>query len=141
MRKFRSILLIDDDEISNFLCKETIRLSGVAKEVMTFINADDALSYLSKLDQKRFPDLIFLDINMPGMDGWEFLEDFKKLRTSIRKKVTIIILSSSKYKFDVEKSKKFIEVGEYISKPLTMEILSSILNKYAPKHSEVSTCS
>lgn len=116
-------------------------MTDIAKEVMTFINADDALNYLSKKGQKEFPDLIFLDINMPGMDGWEFLEDFKRLKAAIRRKVTIIILSSSKYKLDVERSKQFIEVEEYISKPLTTEILSTILNKYAPNYSEASTYS
>lgn len=127
MSKFNSIILIDDDEISNFLCKETIISNEIAKEVYTFTDAYEALNFLSGTDEENSPDIIFLDINMPGMDGWDFLEDFKKVKSSIKKKITVIILSSSNYKMDIEKSKRFTDVGDFLSKPLTADILTSLM--------------
>lgn len=141
MNKFKSILLIDDDEISNYLCEETIKCSDTASEVVSYNNADDALRFLEKTTKDNLPDIIFLDINMPGMDGWEFLEDLKRIETTLKKNLTVIILSTSKYKLDIEKSKRFTEVAEYITKPLTPEILMSILSKHSDNFLSASTIS
>jgi CheY-like chemotaxis protein len=133
MNKFNSILLIDDDEISNFLCEETIKYSNTAGNVKSFVNADEAIDFLASSTPQNLPDLIFLDINMPGMDGWEFLEDLEKMSKSAEKLLKVVILSSSNFHLDIEKSRKFVSVTGFASKPLTSQLLESILGKYYKK--------
>ena len=131
MNKFKSIILIDDDEISNFLCEETIMGSNIAESVVSYVNANDALEFLNNVNQDNLPDIIFLDINMPGMDGWEFLSDLENIGETAQKQIKVIILSSSHFHIDIERSKNFESVAEYVSKPLTSQILETILTKYS----------
>jgi CheY-like chemotaxis protein len=141
MNKFNSIFLIDDDEISNFLCEETIKYSNIAGDVKSFVNADEAIEVLCNCTPQKLPDLIFLDINMPGTDGWEFLEDLEKVSKSAEKLIRVVILSSSNFYVDIEKSRKFESVKDYVSKPLTSQVLESILEKYSKNDFSTSYCS
>ena len=105
--------------------------SNIAESVASYVNADDALKFLNNATQDNLPDIIFLDINMPGMDGWEFLDDLQNISQTAQKQIKVIILSSSHFDIDIEKSKHFKSVAEYVSKPLTTEILESLLAKYS----------
>ncbi|MCX6206669.1 MAG: response regulator [Bacteroidetes bacterium] len=125
----KDIFLIDDDGLVNFLNQEIIRESFPDKNVQAFERATDALDELKKLAESpnsNLPLLILLDINMPVMDGWEFLEAFDRLPTTICKNCKVVMHTSSIDPRDLEKAKTFSSVTDYISKPLTNQSLSKI---------------
>jgi CheY-like chemotaxis protein len=92
----------------------------------------DALEYLKskKVDKDIFPDLLFLDINMPGMNGWDFIQEFERLNKELQDRVIIIMLTTSDNDEDVAKAKALNFVSDYITKPLTEEIMKGIIKKY-----------
>lgn len=123
------ICIIDDDEIYIFLMKKSFAAMGVSNEILSFLNGADALEELIKLknDHEDLPGIILLDINMPIMDGWEFLNEFRKLSEDISKKVSVYIVSSSIASEDIEKSKTFPEIVDYLTKPVELDTLVSIV--------------
>lgn len=132
MKKIDTILLVDDDEISHFINSAFIRKSNLCNAVVTAIHGKEALQYLSNcLDKKLpYPELIFLDLKMPVMDGFEFLELFHQKDISSNSKVIIIVLTSSDNPYDKEKVKKYSGVKDYITKPLTAEKFITIYNSH-----------
>lgn len=129
MSESEKICIIDDDEIYIFLMKKSLSAMGIKNEIISFFNGSDALEGLTqlKMDQNELPGIILLDINMPIMDGWEFITEFRKLNDPF-KKIPIYIVSSSIANEDFEKSKTFPEIIDYLSKPVDLETLESILN-------------
>ena len=126
-------LIIDDDEINNYICIKQLTDSGFADEVKYCIRGKDALDLLRDAidnDPDALPDMILLDINMPLMNAWEFLDEYKRLVPSFKKDIKLFILSSSVYRKDVEKSTSYAEVLDYIYKPLTKEKLIELQEKY-----------
>ena len=120
----RHILIIDDDPISIVILKKNLELVEVTKKITTFNNGKDALNYLKKEYQEDEIYTIFLDINMPEMNVWEFL---KKTETFlIPKNTTIYLLTSSINKLDKEKATLFPIIKQYLSKPISKEILKEI---------------
>jgi CheY-like chemotaxis protein len=139
MKKYKDlncILLIDDDESTNFLNKLLIKNTGVDVHVQTALNGLRALEYLTASHYSEnknpcsVPDLIFLDINMPRMNGWEFLEEYNKLNDVNRAKIVIALLTSSSNADDIYTAREQFHLGEYIYKPLTEEKLVQIFSKY-----------
>jgi two-component system chemotaxis response regulator CheY len=130
--KLEHIMLVDDDEIHSNLCYELIMKSEITKEVSIFNDAEDALQFLKKHADapKMLPDMIFLDINMPFMDGWEFLDEYQQLRPKLKKNIVLILLTSSVYKNDIEKAKKYEAVAEYIKTPITINKLIEARDAY-----------
>lgn len=126
------ILCIDDDPITLMLCKKVISKAGFSNEIDTALNGEKALLYLENIieeknDDKQFPELIFLDLNMPVMNGWEFLDIFSTDKYSkVFKNTKVIVLSSTIDPKDIEKSKSYPMVINFLSKPITLEILKSI---------------
>lgn len=117
-----TLVLIDDDNIYLMLCQRTIKRFGKFKKVLTFNYADEALVYIEKNRDEKI-DLIFLDINMPRMSGFEFLaEATERLRDQFQTNI-VIMLTTSIDPSDIEKSKKFPNVKGYMAKPLTDERL------------------
>lgn len=135
MRNIRTIMLIDDDPINNLICRETIRHFDESIRVLEYENPHNALGFLSLQSKNRsqaLPDIIFLDINMPIMDGWMFLEEYKKLLPHFNFDIELFLLSSSTNSGDFKRAKNFPVVSYYIHKPLTLEVLEKIKNDQVP---------
>ena len=134
-QKLKCVMLIDDDEPTNFLSSIFIEEVSCSEHIEVAQSAKQALTYLSGSqmpDDKSipYPDLIFLDINMPAMDGWEFIEHYKKLKKEYNEKVIIIILSTSLNPDDILKATRTPEIAGFEHKPLTPEKIDGILKKY-----------
>ncbi|MGW8122968.1 response regulator [Roseivirga echinicomitans] len=134
-QKVKCILLIDDNEADNFYHKIIINRSDFADEVVSVTGGMEALDYINlSLEGKNTPpDLIFLDINMPRMDGWEFLEKYAKLNIPKSDRIIVVMLSTSKNPDYIEKAEQISEVSEFTSKPLTAEYLEGIRERYFNK--------
>jgi CheY-like chemotaxis protein len=120
-KQVKRIALIDDDPVTNMINTKIVTMTSDSS-VVAFTDAQKALEQFSAtmnsaLDQ--MPDIIFLDINMPVMDGWEFLDEFQKLPHEIIQNCKVFVLSSSIDQGDVEKAKGYNSVSDFISKPLT----------------------
>jgi CheY-like chemotaxis protein len=133
-KKLNCVLLIDDDEATNYFNQLIIEKSGFVKDVIIKQNGKEALQYLeyifSENEGVSGPDLIFLDINMPAMDGWEFLEEYKKLHVDQKGKVIIVMLTTSLFLEDKERALDLPEVSGFEHKPLTKSKFEKILQVY-----------
>jgi len=121
MPSIQSICVIDDDMIYQFAVKLNLKQLHLADSVMCFSNGELAKMYMMENSQipEALPDVILLDINMPIMDGWDFLEWFKEFKEKLAKAIPIFMVSSSIDWRDIEKAKSYEEVVDYMSKPLT----------------------
>ena len=122
------VMLIDDNDTDNFISKRIIEIAQFAKRVEVKNSGQYALEYLSEHanDTDQLPSLIFLDINMPVMDGFMFLYEFENLPLTVQNKSRVIILSSSDNKRDIDKIINNQSVIRYITKPLTQNVLKEI---------------
>lgn len=123
------ILLVDDDDVTNFLSREMLRIYMSSPQIDTALNGQEAIDYLrSRIDDPRqLPDIILLDINMPVMDGWEFLAEFEKLKGPGFEKIHIIMFTSSVYYEDIDKAKTYPIVTDIFSKPLDESKIKAII--------------
>ena len=128
MPLFQTILLIDDDSISNFITEKLILREDFARQVTSFLSGDAALAYLQEQQQQQLPapDIIFLDLNMPEMDGWEFMSEFKKLPLEFTSHSRVFMLSSAVDSKDIVQARNMEEIEDFISKPLTKEDMGVI---------------
>ena len=128
--KQHTICLIDDDRIYQFTAKKIIESTGLGKHILSFYNGDEAITYLQENIENvdLLPDIIFLDINMPVMDGWQFLETFKILQLKVSKPIFIYMVSSSVDDNDIKKSKEYFNVTDYIIKPINRERFEQLIN-------------
>lgn len=130
MHQIKNLLLIDDDNINNFIVINKLKKLSVVKNIISVENGEEAIEFISYCVQnniENLPELILLDINMPIMDGWDFLDEFEKLDDSYKNKMHIYMVSSSVYQEDIDKSKKYSSVKKFISKPLNTEALNEII--------------
>ena len=140
-KRLNSVLLVDDNESDNFIHKRVLEKSGIANHIEIAMNGQEALEFLmtkSKYvesdDAYTQPELIFLDINMPVMDGWEFLEEYNKLEDSQKGNVVFIMLTTSLNPVDKIKAEKMIDSGCFQFKPLTQEMILDIIEKRFPEY-------
>jgi response regulator of citrate/malate metabolism len=128
-KKIGNLWIIDDDPMASFYIKRLAELGEFANIITIYDKAQWAIDYLldHKNSQEHLPDVILLDIYMPELDGWGFLEHFGTIKTSLPKKIDIYIISSSGHGRDVTKAKSFPEVKEYLQKPITKDQLKIIL--------------
>lgn len=121
--------IIDDDNMYINLLKKIIELKKLCKNLLIFGNGKEALDYFKALVpnlKEKMPEIIFLDINMPVMDGWEFLEEFVKIENTLKSKITIYMVSSSIDPKDYEKAKSFSSVTDYLIKPIEISKVEEI---------------
>ena len=127
------ILCVDDDPITLMLCKKVVERVEFAKEIITAKNGEEAIQYFDNLFEERkvndsivYPELVLLDLNMPVMDGWEFLESYmRKKYDSVFVSTRFIVLSSSIDPYDINRSKTYPVIG-FLSKPITKEMLENL---------------
>jgi len=127
--KLDSILLIDDDPPTNFINERLIQSTGLNTAVHAFESGSEALAYINQSDNTQ-PSIIFLDINMPGMDGWEFLDQYEKLSGDKRSQIVLAMLSTSMNPDDITKANDRGSVERFISKPLRKEDIDTLVEKY-----------
>lgn len=126
--KKKHVLLIDDNEIDNYVSKHVVSHSKMAEKISVKGSAIEALEYLEtvKGNADEFPDFIFLDIRMPQMDGFGFLEEFIKFPEVINNQCSVAMLSSSSDQGDIDRAMQYPVVKKYITKPLSIEKLESL---------------
>ena len=130
--KLNCIMLVDDNQDDNFFHEREIKKNNPATIVITKNNAMSALEYLKSAKDKvnLQPDLILLDINMPGMNGWEFLQEYNLLAEELQGRVIIIMLTTSENSDDIEKAKSGSFVSDFITKPMTKDIMKKLIEQY-----------
>lgn len=126
--KNRNLYVIDDDKIYHFLLKNLLKQNNINVNSTFFANGHDAIEFLSaNNDNEILPDIILLDVNMPIMNGWQFLEDYIKLKGTLLKEPVIYMISSSNNEVDINKAREFTGVvNEYFLKPICKEDLDKI---------------
>ena len=130
----KSVWIIDDDDIYQLIIKKLVQRSQVFEEQHYFKNALDVLERVEG-SQLMLPDAILLDINMPQMDGWQFIERLRKLYANLGENTSIYIVSSSIAYSDKERTEAYPEIAGFLSKPLTVDKLKGIgeaINKKSP---------
>lgn len=134
MNKLNCILLVDDDPATNFVNEITIQKAGAADSIVKAKNGLEALDYIQSVADapQDAPALILLDINMPAMNGWEFLEEYSKLK-DITPAPVIVMLTTSLNPDDKLKADKITQIKGFENKPLTKEALEKIYEKFFPK--------
>lgn len=131
-KKFKTVMLVDDNEIDNLINQKMIEATNLAENILTYTGAKGALEFLKNIEkipamlQGAMPEVIFLDIDMPLMDGFQFLDEFEKFSDEVKNGCSIIMLTSSMNPQDVSKAKKSNFVKKYINKPLTQESLEKL---------------
>jgi CheY-like chemotaxis protein len=131
MNKIKTLGIVDDDEIYTFLVKKTIEQTNLVDTIKVFGNGLDAIVFLKKNAANRdtLPEIILLDLSMPVMDGWEFLEEYILVSPKLGRKITIYIISSSISPFDIDRAKNISFVTDFIIKPVSKEKLIEIFKK------------
>lgn len=124
----KSILLIDDEDINLFILQNLLRLSKIDAEIVFFNTSRKGINHLQDLIDRgeKFPDLILLDIEMPVMNGWDFLEMYKQFDKTHTYSCKVIIFTTSIVEQDMAKAKSYQEVEDFVNKPMTIEMLKTI---------------
>jgi len=138
-KKLSSILLVDDDEFMNLLNAKLIEKAGVTEHLQICQTGEEALDYITC--KGKFTDhagsyiepaIIFLDINMPGINGWEFLEEYRMLGQFRKRNLIVVMLTTSLNPDDAAMACTIAEIAEFRHKPLTTAMLDEIIAKYFP---------
>lgn len=133
-KPLKTILLIDDDETTNYLNHRLLSRMELSEDIRVVTNGEEALGYLEKafagVEQNPRPDLIFVDIKMTVMDGFEFLEEYQKFTPEQKGETVMLMLTSSASFYDLEKLKKYPDVRRHYSKPLAEADVREIMQEY-----------
>lgn len=129
MEKIDTLLLVDDDKVFQFLTQKVIETTKLVDKIKIFSNGFEAIAFLSTYSEKPelLPEIILLDLNMPIMDGWEFLEEYVRIKPKIAKQIIIYIITSSIDPADIKKAEEISEVSDYIIKPITKDKFINLL--------------
>ena len=123
MRSIKNLFIIDDDEIFVFLAMKIIQSTGLVEKVQVFKDGEEGIEFLKSIadDQSQWPEIVLLDLNMPVMDGWEFLEEYNQLKPDMLSEIRLYLASSSISPHDIERSKAIKTVTDFIIKPFEKE--------------------
>lgn len=128
MKRFNNIFIVDDDLVFHFIIKKLFAKCSTQFNTSYFLNGYEALEEIKETNVA--PDLILLDINMPVYDGWQFLDEFKKIKKSFNKEIAIYLISSSDDISDINKASSYKdEIKRYCNKPITMEEFEKIFTE------------
>ena len=127
------VALVDDDKIFQLTASKIIKATSITDRLLQFENGEKALNFIEANigNANALPDYIFLDINMPFIDGWMFLEDYEKLKPSLPKPIAIYMVSSSIDPRDITRAKTNVNVIDYVVKPVSREKFAELLNRAA----------
>ena len=127
-----SFFLIDDDEIFQFIMKNTIAEISPDIKIKFFSDGEKGMDFLKQNlgAATNVPDIILLDVNMPFMDGWEFLKEYKSLQTKIKKDINIYLLTSSNNPNDIAMAKEISELSGYLVKPISKEGIKNLISHF-----------
>jgi len=127
------IALVDDDSSYQFLTSRTIRSIGNTNDILQFYNGLEAIQYLSQNAHipQELPDLLLLDINMPLLDGWMFLEEYSSIKDRIEKEINIVMVSSSIDSKDIDRARQHEDIADYLMKPVSIEKFKELLEANA----------
>ena len=127
--KVNTICIVDDDYIYQVTSKKMIERICVTNNILVFSNGEEAFQFLSEMiaDRNALPDVIFLDVNMPYMDAWQFLDAFETLKARLVKDIIIYVISSSVSQTDIERARKIPAVKDYYIKPITIDQYTEML--------------
>lgn len=130
--RLKCVLLIDDDQITNFLNKSVLVDSGVAQGIEVAESVASALELLKADDKTKYlhPELIFLDLNMPGLNGWDFIDEYKLQKEKYGLNSVIIVLTTSANPDDRRRATEIREIREFRNKPLTQAAINDIIQTY-----------
>ena len=128
-RSVGTVLLVDDAEADNFLHRRAVEAAGLAAEIVTRLDGQTALDYLGDPDTTEPPALILLDINMPGMTGWEFLDAYRALPTN-RRASRLVVLTTSDHPADRERATSNGLVDAFVTKPLDADRLRELADRF-----------
>jgi CheY-like chemotaxis protein len=131
------IAIVDDDEIAAFLTSKIIAQTHLVDNIMLFTGASETIQFLKANSDhaENLPDIILLDLNMPLIDGWGFIEEYIKLKPILGKKIAIFMLSSSVSPKDIIRAKNINEVSDYIVKPSSHDKFKDVVELYKRKYS------
>jgi CheY-like chemotaxis protein len=140
-KKLNCVLLIDDDKAANFINQMIIRKANITDSIQTVLNGKEAIDFITNSgkfenseDVFPKPMLILLDINMPVMDGWEFLEEYHQLEEHKKGNIIIIMLTTSLNPDDKSRAENISDVSGYKNKPLKLEMIKDIMRKHFPDY-------
>lgn len=132
-KKYHAVMLVDDNEIDNLINQKMIEASGICEHIFVHSGAKSAIEFLKNIEKLikgnvnlYLPELLFLDIDMPLMDGFQFLDEFEKLSDVIKNHCKIVMLTSSLNPQDMSKAKKNLNVLKYLNKPLTQDSIKKL---------------
>ena len=125
--KIDCVLLVDDDDGHNYLTRMVIEDAAIARHIRTAWNGKEAIDYLTGNPP---PELILLDINMPVMDGWDFMAEYRRLEDAQKRRIMIVMLTTSANPDDRERARTFPDISGFQCKPLTPEALEEVVRKY-----------
>lgn len=131
MKSVELVCIIDDDKIYRFTTEKYIHMLKLASRVLSYSDGEEALDFLKQntYREENLPDIIFLDVNMPIMDGWDFLEEYRELAPRLPKRITIYMVSSSIDIRDRERAQQITDISDFIVKPITEEQLITLVQK------------
>lgn len=131
MKLIKTIAIIDDDDIFVYITKKAVEQTNIVQQIKVFGNGKDAIDFFKENTDNPdlLPEIILLDLSMPIMDGWQFLQEYTKIKPKIQKKITIYIVTSSISPEDMKKAKSIDAVSDFIIKPITKDKLIEIIKK------------
>tara|TARA_R110000850_G_scaffold46160_6_gene116320 strand:- start:186 stop:587 length:402 start_codon:yes stop_codon:yes gene_type:complete len=131
MMKKKILCLVDDDDVYQYTFLRQLKGTDFAKDILLFSDGELAMEFIETHinNVELLPDIIFLDINMPIMDGWEFLEEFVQLKPKVGKEILIYMVSSSIDPADIQRAKTIGDVSDYLIKPIVKEHVKAIIEE------------